>query len=93
MPTLFRKLANRFCTTIHSTAQGINVKISSFLIGNHISSLEINQVSKMGEYIRELVNKENVTYIETSTITRNNIEEMFIQLTNKILKERALSRS
>jgi GTPase SAR1 family protein len=65
-----------------------NKRIPIVLIGNRISLMETNHVTINKEEIRDIVNKENLMYIETSTNTGNQIDEMFTELTKHIIQQK-----
>ena len=60
-------------------------KIPTCLIGNKIYSIEPDQ--DIYQEIQNLIDNENMLYIETSTSSKKNIEEMFTWLTAKIMEE------
>ena len=62
---------------------GPNIPIC--LIGNNVYSMEPDQ--DIEQEIQNLIENENMLYIETSTSSKKNIEEMFTWLTAKIMEE------
>jgi GTPase SAR1 family protein len=60
-------------------------KIPICLIGNNVYSMEPDQ--DIEQEIQNLIDNENMLYIETSTSSKKNIEEMFTWLTAKIMEQ------